>query len=119
MTTDPLFTATHLGALSLKHRMAPLTRLRSRQPGDVPNARNAEYYGQRASDGGLIISEATDISPTARGYPGAPGVYSGQQITGWQLVTNVLHRSQAQSDPATARLASIMLQAVHNTIPAH
>ena len=50
MTTDPLLTATHLGALSLKHRivMAPLTRLRSRQPGDVPNALNAEYYGQRA-----------------------------------------------------------------------
>ncbi|WP_457299653.1 oxidoreductase [Phyllobacterium sp. P5_D12] len=93
MTTDPLFAATHLGALSLKHRivMAPLTRLRSRQPGDVPNALNAEYYGQRASDGGLIISEATDISPTARGYPGAPGVYSDQQIAGWQLVTAAVH----------------------------
>ena len=68
MTTDPLFTATHLGALSLKHRMAPLTRLRSRQPGDVPNARNAEYYGQRADDGGLIISAPPTFRPPARDY---------------------------------------------------
>src|ERR1700722_20043409 len=90
---DPLFTSTQLGALTLKHRvvMPPLTRLRSRQPGDVPHALNALYYGQRASDGGLIITEATDISPSATGYAGAPGVHTAEQVTGWQLVTAAVH----------------------------
>jgi N-ethylmaleimide reductase len=82
-----------LGAVELSHRvvMAPLTRLRSRQPGDVPHALNADYYGQRASNGGLIITEATDISPEARGYPGAPGIYSPEQIHGWREVTEAVH----------------------------
>jgi N-ethylmaleimide reductase len=70
-----LFEPLHLGAIPLKHRvvMAPLTRLRSQQPFDVPHGLNAEYYGQRASDDGLIITEATDTSEQARGYPGVPG----------------------------------------------
>lgn len=90
---SPLFQPVSLGALDLDHRvvMAPLTRLRARQPGDVPYQLNATYYGQRASRGGLIISEATDISPQARGYPGAPGVYSDEQIAGWRLVTKAVH----------------------------
>jgi N-ethylmaleimide reductase len=89
----PLFTPASFGALDLKHRvvMAPLTRLRSSQPGDVPNALNATYYGQRASEGGLIITEATDISAQARGYPGAPGIHSQEQIAGWRLVTDAVH----------------------------
>jgi N-ethylmaleimide reductase len=87
-TQSTLFTPIQLGPLSLKHRvvMAPLTRSRSTQPGDIPNALMAEYYGQRASDGGLIITEATTISPTARGWFGAPGLYSGQQVEGWKKV---------------------------------
>ena len=93
MTASALFTPLPLGSVELSHRvvMAPLTRLRSRQPGDVPHALNAEYYGQRASAGGLIITEATDISPQARGYPGAPGIYSAEQIEGWRLVTDAVH----------------------------
>lgn len=93
MNPSPLFTPLRLGAVELAHRvvMAPLTRLRSRQPGDVPHALNAEYYGQRASRGGLIVTEATDISPSARGYPGAPGIYSGEQIDGWKEVTAAVH----------------------------
>ena len=65
MTAQSLFEPLRLGAVELAHRvvMAPLTRLRSLQPGDIPHALNAEYYGQRASEGGLIITEATDISP--------------------------------------------------------
>ncbi len=88
-----LFTPLRLGAIALKHRiiMAPLTRLRSRQPGDVPHALNADYYGQRASAGGLIITEATDISSGARGYPGAPGIYSPEQIAGWRAVVDAVH----------------------------
>ncbi len=88
-----LFTPLHLGAIELKHRivMAPLTRLRSRQRGDVPQPMNAEYYGQRASGGGLIVTEATDIAAHARGYPGAPGIYSDEQISGWKAVTDAVH----------------------------
>jgi N-ethylmaleimide reductase len=93
MSFDTLYTPLKLGALALDHRvvMAPLTRLRSRQPGDIPQPLNAEYYGQRASRGGLIISEATDIAEQARGYPGAPGIYSPEQIAGWRKVTDAVH----------------------------
>lgn len=91
--TDPLFQPLHLGAVTLQHRvvMAPLTRMRSRQPGDVPTATNATYYGQRASAGGLIITEATDITEQARGYPGAPGIYSDEQVAGWRGVVDAVH----------------------------
>ena len=94
MSALNLFDPLHLGAVELSHRvvMAPLTRLRSRQPGDVPHALNAEYYGQRSSQGGLIITEATDISPQARGYPGAPGIYSPEQVAGWREVTDAVHK---------------------------
>lgn len=90
---ESLFQPVRFGALDLGHRivMAPLTRLRSRQPGDVPQALNAEYYGQRASKGGLIVTEATDIAEQARGYPGAPGIYTAEQIAGWRLVTDAVH----------------------------
>ena len=93
MATDVLFQPLQLGAVKLQHRivMAPLTRMRSRQPGDAPHALNAEYYGQRASQGGLIIAEATDISENARGYPGAPGSYSDEQVAGWREVTDAVH----------------------------
>lgn len=94
MTLHPiLFTPVALGSLELAHRvvMAPLTRLRSAQPGDVPNAMMARYYGQRASAGGLIVTEATDVSPQAHGYPGAPGIYSSAQIDGWRAVADAVH----------------------------
>ena len=93
MAVEKLFTQVALGALELQHRivMAPLTRLRSTQPGDVPNAMNAEYYGQRASAGGLLIAEATNISDEARGYPGAPGIHSQAQVEGWRLVADAVH----------------------------
>lgn len=93
MTASALFTPLSLGSVELSHRvvMAPLTRLRSRQPGDVPHALNVEYYRQRASAGGLIITEATDVSPQARGYPGAPGIYSAEQMEGWRMVTDAVH----------------------------
>ena len=80
--SNALFTPTALGALRLKHRviMAPLTRSRSVQPDSVPGDLMREYYEQRASDGGLIITEATNISLTSRGWLGAPGLYSDQQV---------------------------------------
>ena len=63
--------------------MAPLTRSRSKQPGDIPWQLNAEYYRQRAG-AGLIISEATQVSPQGKGYAYTPGIHSEDQINGWK-----------------------------------
>ncbi len=88
-----LFTPLSLGAIHLKHRvvMAPLTRSRSIQPNSVPGDLMAEYYAQRASDGGLIISEATNISVTSRGWLGSPGLYLDEQVQGWKKVIAGVH----------------------------
>jgi len=88
-----LLSPTTLGPLKLKHRviMAPLTRSRSIQPDSVPGDLMREYYEQRASEGGLIISEATNISLTSRGWLGAPGLYSDQQVKGWKEVVSAVH----------------------------
>jgi len=69
--------------------MAPLTRCRAGD-GLAPTALNATYYAQRAS-AGLIISEATQISPQGIGYPGTPGMYTAEQVAGWRLVTDAVH----------------------------
>lgn len=70
--------------------MAPLTRMRSQQPGNIPYELNAKYYAQRAS-AGLIISEATQISQQGQGYPATPGIHTKEQIAGWKLVTKAVH----------------------------
>lgn len=72
--------------------MAPLTRSRSMQPGDIPWALNAEYYRQRAG-AGLIISEATQVSPQGKGYAFTPGIHSDEQVAGWKLVTDAVHKA--------------------------
>lgn len=90
MTT--LFNSLQLGDITLSNRiiMAPLTRMRSKQPGNIPYSLNAEYYAQRAN-AGLIISEATQISQQGQGYPGTPGIHSPEQVEGWKLVTDAVH----------------------------
>ena len=90
---DKLFVPVQVGAITVKHRvvMPPLSRLRAEWPSGVPSDLNVEYYSQRASDGGLIFTEATAISPSARGYRGAPGIYSDEQVTGWRRVTEAVH----------------------------
>ena len=90
---NKLFVPVQVGAITLKHRvvMPPLSRLRAEWPSGVPSDLNVEYYSQRASDGGLIFTEATAISPSARGYRGAPGIYSEEQVTGWRRVTEAVH----------------------------
>ena len=88
-----LFTPVQVGPVTLLHRvvMAPLTRSRSEQPGDIPGNLMLEYYTQRASEGGLIISEATAISIAGRGWFGAPGMYSDEQVAGWKKITGAVH----------------------------
>ncbi|WP_283742767.1 alkene reductase [Sideroxydans sp. CL21] len=80
-----------VGDLNLPNRvvMAPLTRCRA-GAGRVPNALMAEYYAQRAG-AGLILSEATSISPQGVGYPDTPGIWSDEQVQGWKLVTKAVH----------------------------
>ena len=97
-TIQALFTPLSLGELRLKHRvvMAPLTRSRSIQPNSVPGDLMKEYYEQRASDGGLIITEATNISLTSRGWLGAPGLYSTEQVEGWKEIVSAVHEHGSQ-----------------------
>ncbi|MBV6289690.1 alkene reductase [Pseudomonas aegrilactucae] len=89
MTT--LFDPITLGDLTLPNRiiMAPLTRCRADE-GRVPNALMAEYYVQRAS-AGLILSEATSVTPMGVGYPDTPGIWSNDQVRGWTNVTRAVH----------------------------
>lgn len=89
-----LYESYNLKGIELKNRflMAPMTRSRASQPGDVPNALMAEYYAQRAS-AGLIITEATQISMQGMGYAKTPGIYSKEQIEGWTLTTEAVHKA--------------------------
>lgn len=88
-----LFTPIRLGRYTLPHRvvMAPLTRSRARQPGNVPTTLNACYYAQRAS-AAFIDSEATQVSQQGQGYAWTPGIHSQEQIDGWRLVTDAVHK---------------------------
>jgi hypothetical protein len=86
-----LFEPLAVGDLALRNRivMAPLTRCRASQ-GRTPTALNAEYYAQRA-DAGLILTEATAISPQGVGYPDTPGLWTDAQVNGWKQVTDGVH----------------------------
>jgi N-ethylmaleimide reductase len=87
-----IFSPIQLGPYNLPNRlvMAPMTRNRA-GPGNVPQDLNAEYYRQRAS-AGLIITEASQVSPQGVGYPATPGIHSAEQVTGWQKVTDAVHK---------------------------
>src|ERR1700693_1610677 len=91
MSGVDIFSPLTLGPLTLPNRvvMAPMTRNRA-GPGNVPVAMNATYYAQRTS-AGLIVSEATQVSPQGVGYPGTPGIHSAEQVVGWKLVTDAVH----------------------------
>ena len=88
-----LFDPLQLGPLHLPNRifLAPLTRARAGQQ-RVPNALMAEYYRQRAS-AGLILTEATSVTPMGVGYANTPGIWSEEQVAGWKLVTQAVHEA--------------------------
>ena len=88
-----LFSPLEVGPYKLQHRvaMAPLTRMRADRSSFAPRALNAEYYGQRATPGGLLIAEASPVMATGRGNPATPGIYSEQQIMGWREVVDAVH----------------------------
>ena len=91
MTDMDILSPFKLGPLTLPNRvvMAPMTRNRA-GTGNAPGPLNATYYAQRAT-AGLIVTEATQISPQGIGYPGTPGIHSGTQVAGWKGVTDAVH----------------------------
>lgn len=88
-----LFDPIQLGDLQLPNRiiMAPLTRCRASE-GRMPNELMAEYYVQRAS-AGLILTEATSVTPMGVGYPDTPGIWSDEQVAGWRKITAAVHQA--------------------------
>jgi N-ethylmaleimide reductase len=90
--TQSLLKPIALQSLQLKNRivMAPMTRSRANNEGNLPNELMATYYRQRAG-AGLIISEGSQISKQAVGYINTPGIYSEEQVAGWKQVTEAVH----------------------------
>ncbi len=88
-----LSTPLKAGAFTLKNRvvLAPLTRCRASE-GRVPNELMRDYYVQRAS-AGLMLSEATSVTPMGVGYPDTPGIWSDAQVAGWKTVTDAVHKA--------------------------
>lgn len=93
MSTAKIFTPLKVGDITVANRifMAPLTRLRSIEPGDIPTELMVKYYQQRASSG-LVITEATQISFQSKGYAGAPGLHTDEQIAAWKKITAAVHQ---------------------------
>ncbi|KAF5681211.1 NADPH2 dehydrogenase [Fusarium denticulatum] len=91
--TTKLFTPVKVGKVELQHRvvLAPLTRRRADETTAVPAPYAAEYYAQRASSGGLLISEGTFIAHEAGGMSRVPGLYSQEQIAAWKRITDAVH----------------------------
>ena len=87
-----LFSPLSVGPFTLSHRVvhAPTTRLRA-DPDESPSAMMVDYYGQRASEGGLFITESAHPSHDSRGYEGAPGIYTDAHAAGWRRVTDAVH----------------------------
>ncbi|WP_367110363.1 alkene reductase [uncultured Psychrobacter sp.] len=111
MAYDNLFEPIKMGTQTLKNRiiMAPLTRLRAVEPGDIPTVLAGEYYSQRAAGAGLAIAEATQISFQAKGYAGAPGIHTKDQTTAWKVIVDNVH----------AKGGKIVVQLWHTGLVAH
>ncbi|MDE8603611.1 alkene reductase [Marinomonas sp. RSW2] len=94
MKNSMLFNTKKLGTFEANNRivLAPMTRSRTAQPGDIPTELMAEYYAQRAS-AGFIITEATQISPQGKGYSFTPGMFTAEQVVGWKKVTQAVHKA--------------------------
>lgn len=110
MIHEQLFNAYHIGDVKLSNRivMAALTRARATNPELVPGSLNATYYAQRAS-AGLIITESVWVSRQAIGFLNIPGIFSEEQVLGWQEVTAAVHRNNGK----------IFVQLVHSGAVSH
>ena len=106
-----LFTPKKVGAYTVSHRvvLAPMTRLRTIQPGDIPSPMMADFYGQRASNGGLEVIEGVSISIPARSYLGAASFYHDGQAQGWKAIANAVH----------AKGGRVFMQLIHGGRQSH
>src|SRR5262245_20108590 len=89
---NALFEPIRLGELELPNRIAMAPMTRNRAVGTIPGERNARYYSQRAT-AGLIVTEATQVTPRGQGYPDTAGIHDDAHVRGWQLVTDAVHRA--------------------------
>jgi len=107
---DILFSPFDLGSISLLHRVvhAPTTRLRA-GPDESPSPMMETYYGQRASRGGLIITESAHPSRDSRGYEGAPGIYATSHVSAWRRIVSAVH----------AKGGKIVMQVAHDGRQSH
>ena len=105
-----LFSPLAIGSLLLRHRVvhAPTTRLRA-GPDQSPSAMMMEYYSQRASRGGLIITESVHPSHDSRGYEGAPGLYTAAHVERWRQLIDGVH----------AKGGTIFMQIAHDGRQSH
>ncbi|KAM5573512.1 12-oxophytodienoate reductase 3 [Rosa sericea] len=90
-----LFSPYKMGRLNLSHRvvLAPLARCRA--PNEIPQPAMIEYYSQRSTPGGLLITEATTLSDTSAGFPRVPGIYTDEQVKKWKKVVDAVHAKGA------------------------
>ncbi|GAB2225182.1 hypothetical protein Droror1_Dr00005973 [Drosera rotundifolia] len=93
--TSPLFRPYKMGKFHLSHRvvLAPMTRCRALN--ELPNQALVEYYTQRSTPGGFLVTEGTLVSPTAPGFPHCPGIYTDEQVESWKKVVNAIHAKGA------------------------
>ncbi|KAH6779143.1 oxophytodienoate-reductase 3 [Perilla frutescens var. hirtella] len=94
-TESSLFSPYKMGKFHLSHRvvLAPMTRCRALNA--MPNSALGEYYAQRATDGGFLITEGTMISPYAAGFPHVPGIFTKEQVEGWKPIVERVHAKGA------------------------
>jgi N-ethylmaleimide reductase len=106
-----LFTPIEVGAYNLSHRvvLAPMTRLRTIQPGDIPSPMMVDFYGQRASEGGLEVIEGVSISIPVRSYLGAASFFHDGQVAGWKAITDAVH----------AKGGHVFMQLIHGGRQSH
>nr|2HS8_A Chain A, 12-oxophytodienoate reductase 3 [Solanum lycopersicum]2HS8_B Chain B, 12-oxophytodienoate reductase 3 [Solanum lycopersicum] len=92
---NPLFSPYKMGKFNLSHRvvLAPMTRCRALN--NIPQAALGEYYEQRATAGGFLITEGTMISPTSAGFPHVPGIFTKEQVREWKKIVDVVHAKGA------------------------
>ncbi|XP_010533025.1 PREDICTED: 12-oxophytodienoate reductase 3-like [Tarenaya hassleriana] len=91
-TGNTLFSPYKMGRFDLSHRVVLAPMVRCRAIGSVANAAMAEYYTQRSTPGGFLISEGTMIAPGSNGYPHIPGIYNDEQVEAWKKVVDGVHR---------------------------
>jgi N-ethylmaleimide reductase len=110
-----LFEPLTVGALKAPNRvfMAPLTRMRATQPGDVPNDLMLEYYRQPAG-AGLIVSEGAQISPEGKGYMDTPGIHSPEQVAAWRRITDAVHAAGGRIACQLWHVGRVSHESFHN-----